>query len=187
MAQSFYMWSRFVVVASLLSMASCQKQPAHLVLTLDGVRVPSSWQNGMKSGFGVFLSFFPSDPALKSVDDEYSFTFQSAPVPTPASIRVVGTNAGSKFSFVPENGNTPEVQEAYMAHDQSSATWDGGQQQQEQQQQHVDGTVKIDYIGEHDCGGSLDIDVVGALPPTDLNVVIHAHLSGTFAVKDPGW
>jgi hypothetical protein len=183
-AQSFYMRARFVVVALLLSVASCQnQQPAHLVLTLEGVRVPSSWQNGMKSGFGAILCLFPNDPALKSVDDEYCFTFNSAPVPTPASIRVVGTNSGPKFTFVPENGNAPEVQEAYMNHDQFGASWDSDQQQQ----QHVDGTVKIDYVGDHDCGGSLDIDVVGALPPKDLDVVIHAHLSGTFAVKDAGW
>jgi hypothetical protein len=164
--------------------ASCQDgQPAHLALTLEGVRVPSSWQNGEKEGFGVGLCFFPSDPALKSVDDEYCFTFHSDPVPTPASMRVLGTNADPGFAFVPEDGNAPEVLEAYMTHDQFGATGNSNQQQQ----QHVDGTVKIDHVGDHDCGGSLDIDVVGALPPIDLDVVIHAHLSGTFAVKDPGW
>jgi hypothetical protein len=106
-------------------------------------------------------------------------------------MRIVGTsslpglNMGAPagqgdYTFTPEDGCAPGVKEAYMEHNGGNGTSYGIQQQ------HVVGTLAIDSADDLDCQGSLDIDVLGALPPADTDVVIDAHVTGTFAVTPPG-
>ena len=66
-----------------------------------------------------------------------------------------------------------------MNHRQTSATWAGVQTQ------HLDGTLVLEGASASEYRGTVDIDIVGALPPVDLNVERHAHLSGSFTAGLP--
>jgi len=192
------------VLAAFLIPASCDNQETHLALTLDGKPYAAAdWQGaGLNDTIDpneieIGMCIHPSDGALAAVDDTYCLSFILArdsldSLVTPASLRVAGTASVVDpdpgvprdylpgFVFVGDVGHAPEVRRAYIEHKQLAASWDGNQQQQ------VDGILQLQHASKTQCQGRVDIDVVGALPPVTLDVVVHAHMSGSFTARPPG-
>ena len=196
--------AKLFVVAALLMPASCsERAPFMLNLTLDGKAYASyyqqdgSWFTSASSNtLQIEMCVRSSDPALVAVGDGYCLAFVLAgnfsdTLVTPASLRVVGTAAvvdpspgvpttySPVFTFAGGAEHAPEIQSAYMRHDQSSASWDGDQQQQ------LDGILRVEHASKTELQVQVDIDVVGTLPPATFNTIVHAHMSGPFGVTDP--
>ena len=181
----------------------CDKpSPADLVLTLDGQPYRSNFQNGGLNSTAdptvvdIAMCVHPSVSGLAAVDDDYCQVFQVASdlfqtLAIPATLRVLGTastvdsqpgvptDGNPVWTFAPETGHAPQVVAAFMEHRQNSATWDGVQTQ------HLDGTLVIGGAAASEYRGQVDVDVIGALPPVDLSVERHAHLSGSFTARTP--
>jgi len=193
-----------LVLAVFLIPASCNQEQNHLALTLDGKPYASAGQaaglsditNGTE--IQIAMCVHPSEGALAAIDDEYCLSFVVASdfsdsLVTPASLRVVGKAAvvdpdpgvphdywPDFFVFVGDNGHAPEIRNAYMEHIQTGATWDGSQEQQ------LDGIIQLEQASKTECKGRVDIDIVGAFPPVTLDVVVHAHVSGSFTARLSG-
>ena len=192
-----------VVSIAAMFTGGCDKpSPADLVLTLDGQPYRSNFQSGGlnitsdPTVVEIAMCVHPSVSSLAAVDDDYCQSFQVASdlfqtLVIPATLRVLGTastvdsrpgvptDGNPVWTFAPETGHAPQVLAAFMDHRQTSATWDGVQTQ------HLDGTLVIGGASAGEYRGQVDVDVIGALPPVDLNVERHAHLSGTFTARTP--
>jgi len=188
-------------IAAVCASACDRPSPAHLALTVDGQPYPSNFQNSgltiASTVVAITMCVHPSTSSLSAVDDEFCQTFDVASdlyqtLVTPANLRVLGTNstaagqpgapsdANPVWTYAPDADNAPEILAASMLHNQLSATWQGAETQ------HLDGTLVIEHASATEYDGHVDIDVVGAIPPVDLDVERHAHLSGTFTARPPG-
>jgi hypothetical protein len=175
--------------------AACHEEGVgNLELTVDGALFPSQREAANIAG--------TEDPELRhlvlgstSNDDEW-FT-ESFFVPrdlhqtlvTPATLRVVGTattvdaQPGSpssdavEWTYAADTDNAPEIHRAFMLHYQSPFMWDGVHVQR------LDGTLVIERASEDELFGRIDLDVVGAVPPLDVDVERHAHVTGTFVAR----
>jgi len=189
-----YRLACWLVLALLVPVAGCHDEGvANLALTVDGQLFPSERESATiaprpDSGQRHLV--------LGSVSSGEWFT-ESFYLPrdlhqtlvTPATLRVLltastvdappgnPTNNAVEWAFAADAGNAPEILGAFMLHYRSPDMWDGVQVQ------HIDGALVIERASEDEYVGRIDLEVVGALPPLDLDVQRRAQVTGTFLAR----